>query len=69
MLRTRSGKGDYNEVPESSTHHRGTFYPPVPPPSPPTPLVGLEQLLAPMNAIVQRLEAIGERQAGQPQQH
>jgi hypothetical protein len=31
--------------------------------------VGLEQLLAPLNSIVQWLVAINERQAGQSQQH
>jgi hypothetical protein len=33
------------------------------------PPVSLEQLLAPLNAILQRLEAIDEHQAGQSQQH
>jgi hypothetical protein len=46
MVRTRSGKGVYDDVPESSTHHRGTFRPPVPPPYPLMPPVCLEQLLA-----------------------
>jgi hypothetical protein len=57
----------YNDVPEFSTRHRGTFHPPVPPSSPPTPPVSLEQLLAPLNAIVQKLVAIDEHQAGQSQ--
>jgi hypothetical protein len=69
MVRTRSGKGVYDDIPESSTHRRGAFYPAVPPPSPPTPPVSLEQLLALLNAIVQRLTAIDERQAGHSQQH
>jgi hypothetical protein len=69
MVRTRSGKGVFDDVPESSTRRRGTFGPPVPLPSPPTPPVSLEQLLAPLNAIVQRLAAIDERQAGHSQQH
>jgi hypothetical protein len=60
MVQTRSGKGVYNDVPESSTCHRGTFHPPVPPPSQPVPPVSLEQLLGPLNAIVQRLAAINE---------
>jgi hypothetical protein len=61
MVRTRSGKDVYDDVPEFSTHCRGTFHPPVPPPSPPTPLVSFEQLLVPLNAIVQKLAAIDER--------
>jgi hypothetical protein len=69
MVQTRSGKGEYDEVPESSNRHRGAFCPPEPPPSPPTPPTSLEQLLAPLNAIVQRLTAIDECQAGQSQQH
>jgi hypothetical protein len=69
MVRTPSGKGEYDEVPESSNRHREAFYPPEPPPSPPTPSTSLEQLLAPLNAIVQRLTVIDERQAGQSQQH
>jgi hypothetical protein len=64
MVQTRSGKGVYDDVPESSTRRRGAFCPPVPPPSPPMPLVCLEQLLASLNAIVQKLAAIDERQAG-----
>jgi hypothetical protein len=67
MVRTRSGQGVYDEVLESPTHHRGTFHPPVPPPSPPVPPVSLEQLLAPLNAIMQRLAAIDEWQAVQSQ--
>jgi hypothetical protein len=55
MVRTNSGKGMYDDVHGSSTHHRGTFCPPVPPPSPLMPPVSLEQLLAQLNAIVQRL--------------
>jgi hypothetical protein len=46
MVRTHSGKGEYDEVPGSSNSHREAFRPPVPPPSPPTPAVSLEQLLA-----------------------
>jgi hypothetical protein len=69
MVRTRSGKGVYDDVPESSTHRRGTFRPHVPPPSPLTPPVSLEQLLASQNTIMQRLAEIHECQAGQPQQH
>jgi hypothetical protein len=69
MVRTRLGKVVYDDVPESSTRYRGAFRPLVPPPSPPMPLVGLEQLLAPLNAIVQKLAAIDERQAGQSQSH
>jgi hypothetical protein len=69
MVRTRSGKGEYDEVPESSNHRREAFHPFEPPPSPPTPPTSLEQLLAPLNAIVQGLTAIDERQAGQSQQH
>jgi hypothetical protein len=69
MVRTRSGKGEYDEVPESSNRHREAFYPPEPPPSPPMPPTSLEQLLAPLNAIVQRLIVIDESQAGQSQQH
>jgi hypothetical protein len=60
MVQTRSGKGIYDAVLESSTRHRGTFYSPVPPPSPPPLPVSLEQLLTPLNAIVQRLVAIDE---------
>jgi hypothetical protein len=59
----------YDDVPESTTSHCGTFHPPVPTPSPPAPPVSLEQLLAPLNAIVQRLATIDERQALQPQPH
>jgi hypothetical protein len=69
MVRTHPGQGMYDDVPKSSTHHRGTFCPHVPPSSPLTPLVSLEQLLAPLNAIVQRLAAIDERQAVQLQLH
>jgi hypothetical protein len=69
MVRTRSGKGVYDDVPKSSTHHRGTFHPTVPLPSPSVQPVSLEQLLAPLNAIVQRLTAIDERQAVQSQHH
>jgi hypothetical protein len=61
MVRTRSGKGEYDDVPESLTRRRGTFRPPVPPPSPPAPLASFEQLLALLNAIMQRLAAIDER--------
>jgi hypothetical protein len=59
----------YDDVPESSTHRRATFHPPMPPPSPPTSPVSLEQLLVPLNVIVQRLAAINERQAGHSKQH
>jgi hypothetical protein len=69
MVRTRSGKGVYDDVPESSNCHRRAFRPSVPPPSLPTPPVGLEQLLALLNAIVQRLTTIDERQAGRLQYH
>jgi hypothetical protein len=69
MLQTRSGKGMYDDVPESSTRHRGTFHPPVPPSSPPAHPVSLEQLLAPLNAIVQRLAVIDGRQAVQSWPH
>jgi hypothetical protein len=65
MVRTHSGKGEYDDVPELSTHHRGAFHPPVPPPSPLTPPVSLEQLLVPLNAIMQRLAVMDERQVGQ----
>jgi hypothetical protein len=53
MVRTRSGKDVYDDVPEFSTHHHGTFHPHVPPSSPPMLPVSLEQLLAPLNAIMQ----------------
>jgi hypothetical protein len=69
MVRTRSGKSVYDDVPESSNHRRGTLHPPVPPPPPPTPLVNLEQLLASQNAIMQRLVEIYEHQAGHSQHH
>jgi hypothetical protein len=69
MVRTRLGKGVYDDIPKSSTRHHGTFHPPVPPPSPPAPPVSLEQLLAQLNAIVQRLATINERQAVQSQPH
>jgi hypothetical protein len=69
MMRTRSGKDVYDDVPELSTHHHGKFHPPVPPSSPPTPPVSLEHLLAPLNAIVQKLAAINECQEGQSQPH
>jgi hypothetical protein len=59
MVRTRSGKGMCDDVPESASRH-GAFRPPVPPPSPPTPLVGLEQLLCSQNAIIQILVEIDE---------
>jgi hypothetical protein len=45
-------QGKYDDVPESSTHRRGTFHPPVPPPSPLTPPVSIERLLALLNVIV-----------------
>jgi hypothetical protein len=67
MVRTRSSKDVYDDVHEFSTRRRGTFHPNVPPPSPPTPPVSLEQLLTPLNAIVQKLAAIDECQAGQSQ--
>jgi hypothetical protein len=41
----------------------------MPPPSSSAPLVSLEQLLAALNAIVQRLAAIDEQQALQSQPH
>jgi hypothetical protein len=69
MVRTRSDKDVYDGTPELSTRHRGVFHPPVPPPPPLTPPVSLEQLLAPLNGIVQKLVAIDERQAGQSQPH
>jgi hypothetical protein len=69
MMRTRSGKDNYDEVPESSNRCHGAFHPPEPPPSPPMPLASLEQLLALLNAIAQRLTVIDEHQAGQSQQH
>jgi hypothetical protein len=59
----------YDDVPESSTRHHGTFHPPVSPPSPPVPPVSLKQLLALLNAIVQRLVAIDEWRAVQSQPH
>jgi hypothetical protein len=65
MVQTRSGKGVYDDVPESLIYHRGAFCPLVPPPSSPTPPVSLEQLLAPLNVIVQMMATIHERQAGQ----
>jgi hypothetical protein len=68
-VQTHSSKGMYDDVPESSTRRRGTFSLPAPPPSPLTPPVSLEQLLAPLNPIVQRLAAIGEWQAIQVQLH
>jgi hypothetical protein len=69
MVRTHSSKGMFDDFPESSTCHRGTFRSPVPPPSPLTPPVSLEQLLAPLNVIVQRLAAIDKCQAGRSEQH
>jgi hypothetical protein len=69
MMQTRSGKGVYDDVTESSTYHRGAFRPLVPPPSPPMPPVSLKQLLASQNAIIERLVEIGECQAGRSQQH
>jgi hypothetical protein len=41
----------------------------MPPPSPLTPLVSLEQLLVPLNVIMQRLTVIDECEAGQSQHH
>jgi hypothetical protein len=67
MVRTRSGKDVYDGVPEFSTRRRGTFHPHVPPSSPLTPPVSLEQPLSPLNAIVQKLAAVDECQAGQSQ--
>jgi hypothetical protein len=64
MVRTRSGKGKYDEVPESSNSRHGAFRLPVPPRSPLAPPMSLEQLLASQNAIMQRLAEIDERQAG-----
>jgi hypothetical protein len=69
MVRTPSGKGVYDDVLESSTRHLGTFHPPVPLPSPSAPLVSLEQLLAPLNVILQRLAAVNERQSVQSWPH
>jgi hypothetical protein len=69
MVRTHSGKGEYDDVPESSTRRRGAFRPPVPPPSPLTLPANLEQQLTPLNAIMQRLAAIDDGQAGQSQHH
>jgi hypothetical protein len=69
MVRTCSRKGVYDDVPESSTRRRGAFNPPMHPPSPLTPLVRHEQLLASQNAIMQRLAEIDERQSGCSQQH
>jgi hypothetical protein len=51
------------------TSRHGAFHPPVPPASPLTPPVSLEQLLALQNAIMHRLIEIDECQAGQSQQH
>jgi hypothetical protein len=59
----------YDDVPEFSTRRHRAFHPPLPPPCPPTPPVSLEQLLAPLNAIVQKLAAIDERQVGQSHPH
>jgi hypothetical protein len=58
-----------HDVPESTNPHRRAFRQTVPPLSPPTPPVSLEQLLAPRNAVVQRLTTIDEHQIGQSQQH
>jgi hypothetical protein len=66
---TRTGKGVYDDVLKSSTHHRGAFHPHVSPPSPPMSLVSLEQLLVSQNAIMLRSAKIGEYQAGHSQQH
>jgi hypothetical protein len=59
--RTRSGKGVYDDAPESSTRHCGAFHPPVPPLSPLTPPVSLKHLLALQNAIMERLAKINNR--------
>jgi hypothetical protein len=59
----------YDDVAESSTHHRGAIRSPVPPPSPLTPPVSLEQLLSSQNAIMQRLVEIGECQVERSEQH
>jgi hypothetical protein len=48
----------YDDVPESSTRRCGAFRPPVTPLSPLMPLVSLEQLLATLNDIVQKMAAI-----------
>jgi hypothetical protein len=69
MVQTRSGVGEYDEVPESSNRRREAFRPPEPPPSPLTPPTSLEQLFSPLNAIMQRLTVIDERQVGQSQQN
>jgi hypothetical protein len=68
MVCTHLGKDVFDDVPESSTRHRGAFRPPVPPPSPPMPPASLEQLLTLLNAIMQRLVEIGECQAGQSEE-
>jgi hypothetical protein len=47
----------------------GAFHPHEHPPSPPTPPASLEQLLALLNVIIQRLIVIDERQVRQSQQH
>jgi hypothetical protein len=65
----RSGKGVCDDVPESSTHRRGAFQSPVPPLSPLTPPVSLEQLLASQNAIMLRLAKSVEHRAGKSQHH
>jgi hypothetical protein len=67
-MQTRSGKGRYDDVPESSTSRHGAFRRPMPPPSPPMPPVSLEQLLTSLNAIMLRFVEIGECQAGRSQQ-
>jgi hypothetical protein len=68
MVQARSGKDVYDDVPKSSTSRHGAFRPHVPPPSPSISPASLEQLLAPLNAIMQRLATIDECQARQSQQ-
>jgi hypothetical protein len=60
---------ELTQVLESSNHHRGAFHPHVPSLSPLMPPASLKQLLTPLNAIVQKLTAIDEQQAGQSQHH
>jgi hypothetical protein len=55
----------YDDVPKSSTRHRGAFRLPVPPSSLLMPPVSLEKLLAPLNTIVQWLNC----QSRQSQSH
>jgi hypothetical protein len=57
----------YDDVSESSTRCRGAFRSPMPPPSPLMPAMTLEQLLAPLNTIMQSLAVIDECQVEQSQ--